>query len=146
MALKVKVVAYVARKCLVSVYPHMSVTVYTKADPSSLILGCPSSHPTGASFVPNFSLSVRSSVTQTFAVNILEFYVLHLRFFSDSHPSLLRLRATCLSAMAIYEEKRYCGFFPSGFRTKAVYLFCSSHAFYTLYPFHPASVDCYNAC
>jgi len=44
----------------------MSVTVYTKKDPSSLILGCPSLHSTRASFVPNFSHSVRSCVTQTF--------------------------------------------------------------------------------
>jgi len=46
--------------------PQMSVTVYTKAHPSSLILGCPSSHPTSASCVPNASLSVPSSITHTF--------------------------------------------------------------------------------
>jgi hypothetical protein len=84
--------------------PHMSVTVYTKADPSSLILGCPRSHPTCASCVSIFSLSVRSSAPRhSFALSIPECYVLHLRVFSVYLPFLHHLRATCINAMAVYE-------------------------------------------
>ena len=81
------------------------------------------------------------SPRHSFALSIPECYVLHLRVFSDSPHSLRCLRATCLNAMAVYGgEKSYCGLFPSGFQTKTVYIFRSSHACYTFYLFHPASV------
>ena len=87
------------------------------------------------------------SPRHSFALSIPECYVLHLRVFSDSLPCLRRLRVTCLNAMAIYGKKRLLWALPfRGSDQNCVPIFFSSHACYTFYPFHPASVYYYNAC
>jgi hypothetical protein len=100
--------------------PHMSVTVYTKSDPSSLILGCPSSHPTSASCVPNVSLSVLLPVSarHSFALSIprvLRSTSKRCLWFLPLPPPFACYMFNCNGFLR--KKKRYFWFFPSEFQT-----------------------------
>jgi hypothetical protein len=132
----------------VSVYPTCPLLFTQKPTLRPLSWAVPAHTPPAHPVCPTFPfLCAPLSPRLSCALSIPECNVLHLRIFSDSLPTLHLLRATCLNAMAISGKKKLLCVLP--FRVSyqnCVPFFYSSHACYTLYPFHPASVYCYNAC